>query len=250
MTSSPPVLGIVTALRAEARCLGIDDAPVGELVRVSDEVLLIRCGLGRARAERAALDLREAGVTALLGWGTAAALSRGIDHGDLVLARDVVTRDGQHLGVDSAWHRRLWEAVEAEGRCHTGTIAETGEVLADADDKLRLHTLSGALVADMESGAVAEVADGAGLPVLLVRAVSDSVSTRVPGCALAAVDDDGDVDPMRCLWRLLRAPAELPSLIRLAGEFRAACARLTRLAEHAGPDFLVASGKRADGPQA
>jgi adenosylhomocysteine nucleosidase len=250
MTNSRPLLGIVTALPTEARCVGVRDAPVGEPVRVTDEVLLIRCGIGRARAERAALDLLKAGVRGLLSWGTAAGLSRDLAHGDLVLARDVVTRDGQHLSADSEWHQRLWRAVESEGRCHSGSVAEADGVLTDADDKLRLHTLSGALIADMETAAIAEVAHGTGTPVLIVRAVSDSVVTRVPACALAAVDGNGDVDPARCLLRLARAPAELPSLLRLARGFRAARARLSRLAELAGPAFMIAPGERVDWPQA
>lgn len=250
MANRQPLLGIVTALPAEARCLGVRDAPVGEPVGVTDEVLLIRCGIGRARAGRAALDLLEAGVGGLLSWGTAAGLSRDLGHGDLVLARGVVTRDGHHLSVDSEWHQRLWAVVESEGRCYSGSVAEADGVLADADDKLRLHTLSGALIADMETAAIAEVAHGSGTPVLIARAVSDSVATRVPACALAAVDGNGDVDAARCLWRLAGAPAELPSLVRLARGFRAACARLSRIAELAGPAFRIASGERVDRPQA
>jgi hopanoid-associated phosphorylase len=250
MANRRPLLGIISALPAEARCLGVRDAPAGEPVRVSDEVLLIRCGIGRDRAERAARVLLEAGVGALLSWGTAAALSRDLARGDLVLPRDVVTRDGHHFNTDTEWHRRLWGVVESAGRCQAGGLAETDDVLVDADDKLRLHTLSGALIADMESAAIAEVAHGAGLPMLIIRAVSDSAAMRVPTCALAAVDGNGDIDPARCLWRLARAPGELLSLLRLARGFGAARARLARLAALAGPAFLIASEGCAERSQA
>lgn len=250
MTNSRPLLGIVTALPAEARCLGVGDAPVGEPVAVADDVLLVRCGIGRARAERAATDLLQAGARALLSWGTAAGLSRHVERGDFVLAADVVSRDGHHYGADGAWHQRLWETVASRGRCHVGSLAEADGVLAHADDKLRLHTLSGALVADMETAAVAEVAHGAGVPVLIARAVSDSVAMRIPACALAALDSNGEVDAAGCLWRLVRTPAELPALARLATGFRAACVRLTRVAALAGPGFLSLPGERVDRSQA
>jgi adenosylhomocysteine nucleosidase len=205
---------------------------------LADQVLVVRCGIGRARASRAALDLLQAGAGALMSWGTAAGLSPELEHGDLVLARDVVSRDGHHFGADPAWHQRLWEAVASKGRCFGGGLAEADGVLVDADDKLRMHTLSGALVADMETAAVAEVAHGAGVPALFARTVSDTVAVRIPASALAALDANGDVAAMRCLARLAGQPADLPALLRLATGFRAACARLARLAALAGPHFL------------
>jgi adenosylhomocysteine nucleosidase len=211
MANSRPLLGIVTALPAEARCLGVRTAPVGEPVTLADQVLVVRCGIGRARASRAALDLLQAGAGALMSWGTAAGLSPELEHGDLVLARDVVSRDGHHFGADPAWHQRLWEAVASKGRCFGGGLAEADGVLVDADDKLRT---------------------------LFARTVSATVAVRIPASALAALDANGDVAAMRCLARLAGQPADLPALLRLATGFRAACARLARLAALAGPHFL------------
>lgn len=217
-------------------------APVGEVVAVSDEVLLIRCGIGRERATHAARDLVRARVGALLSWGTAAALDEKLDHGDLVLARQVVGRDGLHTRLDDDWLRRLWPTAESVGSCHAGGIAEADGVLRDADDKRRLHALSGAIIADMESAAVAEVAHGAAIPALAIRAVSDSALTRVPRSALAAVNEDGDVNVARCIAGLIGAPGELAPLLRLAKGFRAARERLAGLAERVGPGFLCPPG--------
>ena len=250
MANPRPVLGIIAALPAEARCLGVRHAPVGEAVTVADDVLLMRCGIGRARAAQAAVNLVDAGVGALLSWGTAAALGPDLSHGDLVLAREVVSWDGRRFGADRQWCERLWERIVLEGHCYSGGAAEADGALEEADDKRRLHALSGALIADMESAAIARVADEAGLPVLIIRAVSDSVVTRVPACALAAVDGNGDIDVSRLVARLLCAPAELPSLLVLAKGFRKACARLTRIAELAGPGFLLAPLTQSDQAQA
>ena len=119
------------------------------------------------------------------------------------------------------------------------TVAEADSVLESADDKRLLHTLSGALIADMESAAIAEICQGAGCSLLVVRAVSDGVATRIPDCALAAVDANGDVKAARCLRSLLLAPGDLLALLRLARGFRAACAALSGLAQRAGPAFLL-----------
>ena len=129
---------------------------MGKTVQVDDNVLLVRCGIGRARAERAARALLEAGADALISWGTAAAVSPDLSHGDLVLPREVLTRDGRRFSVDDSWCDRLEKILEPHGGCHAGTVAEADGVLANADDKLRLHNLSGALIADMESAAIAK----------------------------------------------------------------------------------------------
>ena len=237
MATDPPLLGIVTALPNEARSLGAGHARARAIVRIDPRVVAVRAGIGRPRAERAALALVEAGAQALLAWGTAAALDPGLDCGDLVLPRDVITHDGRRIEVDAQWHRSMWMLVESMGRCRSGALAEAGDVLASADDKMRLRALSGALVADMESAAVADVAGRAGVPVLIIRGVSDSAGMGVPTSALAALDESGEVDALRCLLALLRTPRQLPALLRLARGFRSACARLTELAARAGPEF-------------
>ena len=237
MADTQPLLGIIAALPAEAHSLGVREFPAGQIIRVNEKVLLIRCGIGRGRAEWAARELIGAGVKALLSWGTAAAISRELGHGDLVLPIEVLSRHGYRFSADQRWHHRLAEILVSQGGHCGGTLAETDSVLKDADDKLRLHNLSGALIADMESAAIAEVCHGAGIPFLIVRAVSDTSTTRIPDCALAAVDKNGDVSVTRCLGKLVLAPGDVLALLQLARGFRSACAALSDLARLAGPDF-------------
>jgi len=250
MANTRPHLGIIAALPAEARAAGARDAPVGEMVRIAESVLLIRCGVGRARAARAARDLIDAGAGALLSWGTAAALSRELHHGDVVLPHQVLSREGRRFSTDTQWRDRLCATLESYGRCcYAGTVAEADSVLENVDDKLLLHALSGALIADMESAAVAEVCERVELPLLVVRAVSDRVAMRIPACALAAVDPSGDVKLAPCLGKLLLAPGDLLALLRLARSFRAACAALAGAVHQAGPALLLPP-PGANGPHA
>jgi adenosylhomocysteine nucleosidase len=237
MANTQPFLGIIAALPAEARSLGVDDVPVGQVVEVAHNVVLIRCGIGRVRAERAARALIRAGAGALLSWGTAAALSRDLGNGDLVLPLEVLSRNGRRFAVDHRWHHGLAETIESQGGRCGGTLAEADSVLRDADDKLRLRNLSGAPIADLESAAIAEVCHGADIPLLVVRAVSDPATTRIPDSALAAVDENGDVSVARCLAKLVFAPGDVPALVRLGRGFRAACGALSELARRAGPEF-------------
>jgi adenosylhomocysteine nucleosidase len=239
MSDSPVVLGIVAALPAEARAAGARVAPAGETVTIADGALLVRGGVGRGRAWRAAADLLDAGAGALLSWGTAAALAPGLRAGDLVLPEEVLTRDGSRDSVDGPWRERVAAAVAPRDARQPTTLAEAEDALKDADDKRLLHTLSGASAADMESAAIAEACAGARVPLLVVRAVSDSARTRLPDCALAAMNADGDVSAGRCLGKLLAAPGDLPALVGLATGFRAACRSLSRVAGQVGPGFLA-----------
>lgn len=243
MVNTRPRLGIIAALPAEARSAGAREAPVGEAVPIADGVLLVRCGIGPARAAQAARELVRAGAGALLSWGTAAALGRHLDHGDLVLPEAVLSREGHRFGVDDPWRHRFASILEFDGGCHAGTVVEADQVLKGADDKQLLHELSGALIADMESAAIAQICQQAGVRLLVVRAVSDRVTTRIPACALAGVDANGDLKVAPCLGQLLLAPGDLPALLRLARGFQHACAALSELARRAGPDFLLSSAR-------
>ena len=244
-----PLLGIIAALPAEARSLGVQEVPAAQVVTVSDGVLLMRCGIGRGRAERAARELIGAGVGALLSWGTAAAVSRELGHGDLVLPVEVLSRHGQRFNADQRWHQRMAQMLASQGGYCGATLAEADSILRDADDKLRLRNLSGALIADMESAAIAEVCHASGIPFLALRAVSDTSTTRIPDCALAAVDENGDVSVARCLAKLVFSPGDVLSLLRLGRGFRRACAALSDLARRAGPGCQkLAPGAPEDAP--
>ena len=229
------LLGIVAALPAEARAAGARAAPPGEMVDLAGGALLVRSGVGRRRAGRAARMLLDAGARALLSWGVAAALDPALRAGDLVLPEEVLAGDGRRHAVAPAWRARVAAGASARG----GTLAEATEVLRSADDKLLLRTLCGADIADMESGVVAEVAALARVPLLVVRSVSDSARARLPDCALAALDADGDLHAGRCLAGLLLSPGDLPALARVAAGFRAACRSLAGVVARGGVAVLA-----------
>ena len=244
-TRSP--LGIITALPAEARSAGAGDAPAGRTVRIGDEVLLIRCGIGRARAARAAAELIRAGAGALLSWGTAAALDETLRPGDVLLPGTVLSRDGRRFEVDAPWRNALADLIAGEPGASAGGVVEAGQVLRDAGGKRWLRDHSGAQIADMESAAIAETCREAGLRLLVVRAVSDHASMRVPDCALRGIDADGDLALGRLVGALARSPGDLAALLHLAGGFRRACARLATVSQRAGPRFRLPGETRADG---
>lgn len=77
---------------------------------------------------------------------------------------------------------------------------------------------TGALAADLESGAVAQAAFDHGLPFAVLRVVCDPADRDLPPAAITALDADGRIRPAALLRSLARYPRQLPALIALGRE--------------------------------
>ena len=89
----------------------------------------------------------------------------------------------------------------------------------------------------MESGTVGCVAAAAGRPFLAIRAIADTATTHVPASALLAMDERGRWTPARFAQSLLSRPWDVPSLLRLGREFRAARLALARVVATIGTEL-------------
>lgn len=67
-----------------------------------------------------------------------------------------------------------------QGPLRTGKFVSVDRVLTHSSDKHKLRASTGAVGVDMESAAIGEVAQGYGLPFLIVRTISDSVNEDLP----------------------------------------------------------------------
>ena len=127
------------------------------------------------------------------------------------------------MGCDTAWHDRVMEAAAAAGLAvHSARLAGAEKALTRSDEKQSLRTASDAAAVDMESLALARVAASAGLPFLALRAVADPAGRGLPSAALAPLRHDGQPQPLLVAARLALSPWQLPALIRLAYDARAA----------------------------
>ena len=168
-------------------------------------------------AVEAADRLVAQGVTALVSFGFAGGLDPALRPGELVIP-SIVVSDGAEYRPDPALAERFGGL---SGHRLTGGTA----VAADVAAKRRLHDSTRAHAVDLESGAVARVAQAHGLPFVVVRAISDLAETNLPPAALLGLDRQGRVALAGVLGSLLRHPAQLPALMRLAldaGEARRA----------------------------
>ncbi len=216
------MIGVITGLRAEARCL----SGLGVQVACSG------ARPGRARAEAARL-LAE-GAAGLVSFGLAAGLAPDLRPGDLVLADAVVVPDCGQLVTDTAWRAGLAVALsEAAMTCRVGPVAGTDHLLADPARKQALFAATGALAADMESHAVAALASAARKPFIVVRAISDAAGQALPAAAAGFLGPEGQIRP-RALIGVIARPRELAMLIRLGLQTRRALGTLGEVARRAG----------------
>ena len=221
-------VGVITGLRAEARCLhGLD--------------VLVGCSGARpARARAEAARLLAEGAVGLVSFGLAGGLSPALAPGDLVLADVVVLPDGERIATDPAWRMRVLAAIEAGGGTpHQVAVAGSDRLLATSAAKRALFATTGAVAVDMESHAVAEAAQRAGLPFVVLRAIADPADQALPRAATVALGPGGEVRLLAVARALLATPAELPALLRVGRQSRRALAALRRVVLLAGPALAL-----------
>jgi adenosylhomocysteine nucleosidase len=118
----------------------------------------------------------------------------------------------------------------------TGTsILAASKIAATAHEKSLLYRRLRAVAVDLESGAVARVAGEKGLAFAVLRAIADPAELDLPRAAVSALDDEGRVRLGFVLCSILREPGQLPGLIKVGRDAKAARAalleRLKRLPE-------------------
>ena len=110
-----------------------------------------------------------------------------------------------------------------------GTVVSSGTVVWQAEEKHRLRRLTDATGLDMESAAVAAVAQERGVPLVIVRTVSDLVDEDLPLDFNLFLRPTGWIKGMQAL---ISRPSSVVGLNRLRKQSRVAADRLTEWFQH------------------
>src|SRR6185369_8075330 len=97
----------------------------------------------------------------------------------------------------------------------TGRLITTREVIATPEAKAALFARTGAVAADMESSVILAAAAAAGLPSLVVRAVSDAAHDTLPPELIRLVTPEGRLRVAGAAVALIAHPAVVPRAIEL-----------------------------------
>jgi adenosylhomocysteine nucleosidase len=228
------ITGIVVALPEELSTLTANRLVKGGVARLSDNILVTYSGAGPENAGAASELLVSQGAKQLISWGCAAALDASFKSGDLVMANSCIDAEQVAFGLNNkAWLIFVKTSLEKHPAVHSyiGTLAESKSIVASSLDKENIAEATGAIALDMESVAIAKVAQGHGLPFLCIRAIADPLNMDLPKAVSHALNDQGDVVLSKLLTYLLWHPTELPGLIRLGLSFHAAKNTLKRVAQ-------------------
>jgi adenosylhomocysteine nucleosidase len=178
--------------------------------------------------ERLTRDLRcalEGKPAAIISFGVAGGLDPGLTPGTQLVARAIVTPQGERYPSDPAWSARLSTML---GGAALVDLAGIDQPVSDPDAKRALFLTTGASAADMESHVAARIAADHGLPFAAFRVVLDPCERRLPHAALAGMRPDGGIALGAIARSILHDPGQIPLLMRTARDARAGFWSLSR----------------------
>ena len=150
---------------------------------------------------------------AVVGLGAAGALTSSLAALDLVASGELQNGSGAVPAPDEAL---LSRALAAGAR--RATLVTTPAPISSVSSKKRLADRLGAqtpAAVDMESAAWARAAAGAGIPFVVVRAISDTADEELPAYLSECVGPEGGIQRRVVLARALRRPSTIPELVRM-----------------------------------
>ena len=237
-------IGIITAMpeefRAVAGSLGVATAAqigtfrAGRFSLYGHEFLLVESGMGFGNAARAAeMLIRDTHPDLLISAGFCGGITPELLTGDVVVAKKIIIADEsgfEEIPVLLSSIGQTFVARQAAigKRTVGGTFVSTSVITS----KVRLAAmLSGQYqnpVVEMESGAIAIIAAESNIPLLAIRAVSDTAAEEL-GFSLDEFCDSGlrRILIHKVLLTILRKPSIIPQLVRLALNSRVAAASLS-----------------------
>ena len=221
---------------AVGRALGASGSPMAPrtwAIHLADgrSGVLIETGMGTVRARAAALQAPAA--RAWLMMGCAGALVGWLRRGQAVAAEEIVVLDDDGRVAErlpAASGPLAAQAARHGLRVVPGAVAVTPVVMTDASAKVAAERASGALVVEMESGAVAAVARDRGIPFHALRVVLDLGDDKLPFGPDVFDEQTGTVHVGRAI-RALAPPSRWPVAVRLMRGQRAAVRTLGALAQ-------------------
>jgi adenosylhomocysteine nucleosidase len=200
---------------------------------VDKHILLARSGVGKQRAEGCVQTiLDDYPVKTLINLGFGGALSSQSNIGDLIICKKFLSTEGQSPKETFYSDQELVKiAVDVMERVpatpHIGNCLTAGFLVSRPEDKQSMGTQFNAQVVDMESYWTARIAKKRAVRFLGVRAISDSISERMPPFD-RLMNPEGKVIFKTTARYFLTHPADLLNLFHLYLNARKASASLTR----------------------
>ncbi len=236
MTST---IGIVVALSAEARAvLGVrcwyqSNGFTVQRKHLEDgtDLLTIQSGVGFENTLSAAKWLVRQKATVLAVTGVSGGLDPALAAGDIIVPETIIQGDNGKAHRKWLQHSviadHLFTRLVSEGiRVHRGAIVTSRKPVLTKNSKATLFFKTGARAVDMESAAVALVADDGKLPFFVIRAICDTSSHDAPLKFFDMLNPDGSLRWLDLIATVVHTPTLILSLLRMGRSFHSAIAAL------------------------
>ena len=191
--------------------VGVAGFAIEARIARGDGVRVVAAGGSGRLADMLAAEIRN-GAAAIISFGIAGGLVDDLRPGTCIIGRRVMSR-GVDMPADSRWILALAERVSY---ARIADVTGSDGIVALPSDKRHLHASTGASIVDTESHVVAQVAQENNLPFAVFRVVCDPVGRRLTAAAHAAFGSAGEIRVGEVLQSIVRSPAQIGPLARLA----------------------------------
>lgn len=223
------VVGIIIALPQEAHAL------FGKLgwsrsggfstraERFKDNlVLVVISGQGRVRARKAAEFLLESNPLLIMNLGVTGCLVEDLDSGDLLIPH-LLSDHNSTIELNNGFKTSLDRLLRSHGiDFQDGLLVTCNETVDSPAAKTALHHKTGAVAVDMEAFGIGSECAVSGVPVYVVKAVTDSLSQSIPRAITSCVSETGRINFLRLALNILARPWLMPRLFETQKSFKTA----------------------------
>ena len=210
-------IGILVPLPQELASLTQTKITPGDCIRITENITVCLSGVGRKQTKIGFEQLLKYPLDLIISWGSAAGLNPQLSAGDLLIPRSVVVGN-EVLSTHDSFNQMLISHLPGNITMHLDPITQCPQILASAADKEQLFLATDCVAADMESGAVAQLANQKKISFAVVRSVSDEADMPLPMTLLNSFRQ-GEFHMPSFLGNLILHPGEWPQIAKLKGNF-------------------------------
>lgn len=235
----PRPIGLVVAFPQEIKHflkhLDIDDIVKENGIKIYEthfskhNIVIAICGLGKQNARKATNHLMKTYYPqGLISTGFSGALVTGIKPGVVILPERILDLSydetvKKNFQIEQDWWKnQLWDAMN-----FSGVLLCTDKIITESQKKLYLGKEYHAVLVDMESAAVAAVAEENRIPFCAIRVITDTANENLPLDFNEFIDDKNNLMINKILLSILSHPSRIKSLFQILKTSRFAAKHLS-----------------------
>jgi len=181
-------------------------------------------------------------VIAVLGLGTAGALTEELKIGDIIIADKIIEDKNEkveELEIKSAFIPELALLLKEKGFvAKIGTLLTVKKALFDKDSKEAANKKYNAIACDMESSICAEYSALNGIPYYNIRVISDNMIQKIPVDFPSYFTENDKIKIFKLFLKAIINPCEAYRIVKTFNGFKKALHILTLVCGHILKKFV------------